>query len=83
MSHCSISLCLKAEKLELFKRIALTKPQIQEYGLRELENPDPKVMEKLKRDSNRDAFMKENGSLFQIEVDALQKNRRFKDLIVY
>jgi hypothetical protein len=40
-------------------------------------------MEKLKKDSNRDAFMEENGSLFQIEVDALQKDRRFKDLIVY
>jgi hypothetical protein len=72
----------EAEELELFKRIALTKPQITEYGLRGLENPDPKVMEKLQRDSNREAFIRENGSLFQIEVDALQKDPRFKDLII-
>jgi hypothetical protein len=72
----------EAEELELFKRIALTKPQITEYGLRGLENPDPKVIEKLQRDSNREAFIRENGSLFQIEVDALQKDPRFKDLII-
>jgi hypothetical protein len=73
----------KGQDLELFKRVALTKPHIQEYGLRGLENPDPKVLEKLKNDPNAQAFRDENeGRLFQIEVDALQKDKRFKNLIV-
>ena len=49
-----------------------------------LRNPDPKVAQKLRRDSNRQRFMRENnGQLFQIELDALQKNpQQFNDLVV-
>jgi hypothetical protein len=49
-----------------------------------LRNPDPKVAEKLRRDSNRQRFMRENnGQRFQIELDALQKNpQQFKGLVV-
>jgi hypothetical protein len=49
-----------------------------------LQNPDPKVAEKLERDPNSQRFMRENNDqLFQIELDALQKNpQQFKDLIV-
>ncbi|MGC2429196.1 MAG: hypothetical protein WA421_19350 [Nitrososphaeraceae archaeon] len=35
---------------------------------------DPEVSKKLERDSNADAFIDENGSLYQIETDALQKD---------
>jgi len=72
----------EAEDNELFKRVALTKPQIREYELQGLENPDPEVKRKLENDPNKDAFINENGSLFQIEVDALQKDPRFKDLVI-
>ena len=43
-----------------------------------------KVAKKLKQDPNRERFMRENNDqLFQIELDALQKNQQqFKDLVV-
>jgi uncharacterized membrane protein len=49
-----------------------------------LRNPDPDVVKKLGQDPNRHRFMEENnGELFQIELDALQKNpQQFKDLVV-
>ena len=42
------------------------------------------MAKKLKRDPNRERFMRENNDqLFQIELDALQKNhQQFKDLVV-
>jgi hypothetical protein len=42
------------------------------------------VAKKLKQDPNRERFMRENNDqLFQIELDALQKNQQqFKDLVV-
>jgi hypothetical protein len=57
-----------------FERIALTKSQIVDFGLDHLKNPDPQVLEKLRRDPNSKAFARENGSLYQIETDALQKD---------
>ena len=56
-----------------FERIALTKSQIKDFGLEHLKNPDPEVLNKLNRDPNRQIFMEENGDLFQIEIDALQR----------
>lgn len=45
---------------------------------------DTKVAEKLKRDPNKEQFKRENNrQLFQIELDALQKNQQqFKSLVV-
>jgi len=65
-------------------RIALNREHISTYGLDHLRNPDPKVAAKLRRDSNRFRFMRENdGELFQIELDAMQKSPlEFKDLVV-
>src|SRR5215212_2240896 len=55
------------------KRMAITREQIQKFGLQHLTNPDPEVLSKLKRDSNADVFRRNNdGKLFQIEVDVLQ-----------
>lgn len=50
-----------------------------------MKNPDPEVLRKLEKDPNSQAFINENGSLFQIELDAMQKEGmkdRFKDLVV-
>lgn len=69
----------------LFERITLTKNQIDEFGLQNLKNPDPEVLDKLKQDPNAHAFILDNGSLFQIELDALQKESiadRFKQLVI-
>jgi hypothetical protein len=66
-----------------FERIALTKSQIEDFELEHLKNPDPEVLEKLKKDPNRFAFINENGNLYQIEIDALQKNpERFEELVL-
>ena len=55
------------------KRIAITREQIQEFGLQHITNPDSEVLSKLRRDSNADVFRSNNdGKLFQIEVDVLQ-----------
>jgi hypothetical protein len=68
---------------DVFEMIALTKSQIKEFGLEHLKNPDPDVLMKLNRDSNRDRFMSENGDLYQIEIDALQTDpERFKKLVL-
>jgi hypothetical protein len=67
-----------------FVRVALNHDHISSYGLDHLRNPDPKVAEKLRRDPNNKRFRNENnGQLFQIELDALQKNpQQFKDLVL-
>lgn len=66
-----------------FERIALTKSQINDSGLEHLKNPDPDVLKKLRQDSNRHSFITENGELYQIEIDALQKDpERFKQLVL-
>jgi hypothetical protein len=58
-----------------FKRVGVTKVQKERFNL--IPNKDPKTMSKLKRDSNRFAFMEKydlesEDDLFQIEVDALE-----------
>jgi hypothetical protein len=66
-----------------FERIALTRPQIKDFGLEHLKNPDPEVLNKLNRDPNRQRFMEENGDLYQIEIDALQRDpEKFKNLVL-
>lgn len=66
-----------------FERIALTKQQIKDFGLEHLKNPDPEVLNKLNRDPNRQSFKEENGDLFQIEIDALQRDpEKFKNLVL-
>ena len=67
------------------KRIAITREQIQKFGLQHLTNPDPEVLSKLRRDPNADVFRRNNdGRLFQIEVDVLQvlDPSILKDLLV-
>lgn len=53
-----------------FKRVGVTNEQKLQFSL--IPNMDPKTMNKLNRDSNRFAFIEKYGSLFQIEVDALE-----------
>jgi hypothetical protein len=58
-----------------FKRIGVTNEQKEQFNL--IPNKDPDTINKLKRDSNRFAFMqkynlKSEEDLFQIEVDALE-----------
>ena len=67
-----------------FERVGLNKQHISEYSLDHLRNPDPEVMKKLKKDANREIFKAQNnGELFQIELDALQKSeQQFKSLIL-
>ena len=66
-----------------FERIALTKSQIKDFGLEHLKNPDPDVLNKLQRDQNSYSFIQENGDLYQIEIDALQRDPgKFKDLVL-
>lgn len=70
-------------KEDVFERLALTKVQIKAFGLEHLKNPDPDVLMKLKRDPNSSMFVEENGDLYQIEIDALQKDpERFKKLVL-
>jgi hypothetical protein len=73
----------EANELKIFQRVALTKEQITDFKLEHLKNTDPDVLEKLKKDPNREDFEKENGSLFQIEVDAMQRDpQKFKELVL-
>ena len=67
------------------QRIAITKQQIEQFGLQDLTNPDPDVLSKLKEDRNADTFKKNNdGRLSQVEVDVLQvlDPEILKDLLV-
>lgn len=74
---------LKPEGIN-FIRVALNHDQISIYGLDHLRNPDPNVAAKLRRDINKHRFMTENnGELFQIEIDAIQKNpKQFSELVI-
>ena len=59
-----------------FEVVAVTKKQIRQFHLQHLKNTDPVVLVKLKRDRNKDEFMREtDGQLFQIELDALEALR--------
>ena len=44
------------------RRIAITREQIQKFGLQNPTNPDPEVLLKLGRDSNADVFRRINDS---------------------
>ncbi len=57
----------------IFKRIGITRQQIEDYNLKHLMYPDPETLKKLKKDTNlAGRFIKEFGSLFQVELDAFQ-----------
>ena len=67
-----------------FERIAIRKPQIQEFNLEHLMNPDPETLAKLegtsekRGDPNTDWF-KENhgdGDVYQIELEAMNPPRQ-------
>jgi hypothetical protein len=73
----------EAREKKIFQRAALTKEQITDFKLEHLKNTDPEVLDKLKNDPNREEFINENGSLFQIEVDAMQRDpQKFKELVL-
>jgi hypothetical protein len=62
-----------------FKRLAVTKEQIDRFEL--LTDPDPDTLDKLKRDSNRFKFMEKYGlaseeDLFSVELEAMQTQVR-------
>ncbi len=69
-----------------FKRIALRWDQIKTFKLEHLKNAalSDKDREKLENDPNRDWFIEQYGSLFQIQSDSLQtlQPRKFKQLII-
>jgi len=67
-----------------FLHVAITKEQIEMFGLQGLTNPDPSVRAKLEKDPNTESFrLENNGKLFQIELDALSALRpdKFRDLL--
>ena len=68
-----------------FKRIALTWEQITKFKLEHLKNAalSDRDREKLENDPNADWFIKQYGSLFQIQSDSLQtiQLKKFKQLI--
>jgi hypothetical protein len=64
-----------------FKRVAITKEQLDTFNLRDKTNPNPEVMAKLGRNTNRDEFIREFGSLFQIELEALESLPEFEELV--
>ena len=67
-----------------FVHVAITKEQIEQFGLQGLTNPDPAVRAKLEKDPNTESFrLENNGQLFQIELDALSVLRpdKFRDLL--
>jgi hypothetical protein len=70
-----------------FKRLAVTKEQMERFGL--LHDPDPSTLRKLKRDSNRHAFrlkynLKSDNELYAIQLEAMQTPnvRRFLKMLV-
>lgn len=67
-----------------FVRVALNHEHISSYSLERFRNPDPKVAAKLRKDPNNKRFKDENdGQLFQIELDVLEKTpERFKELVL-
>jgi hypothetical protein len=74
-----------------FQRIAITRPQIKEFDLEHLQNPDVKTLEKLegnsdkKGDANTDWFKHTwgDGDVYQIELDAMHARReQFKELLL-
>lgn len=64
-----------------FRRVAIAKRQIETYGLEQLTNPDPTVIAKLQKNKNAPAFKKEFGSLFQIELEAMESIPEFEELV--
>lgn len=64
-----------------FKRVAITKEQLDAFNLRDKTNPNPEVVAKLWRNPNRVKFKDEFGSLFQIELEALEALQEFEDLV--
>lgn len=58
----------------VFKRIRITIDQAKKYKYTHLMHPDPETLAKPKEKKGKlaDAFKREFGSLFQIELDALQ-----------
>jgi len=68
-----------------FKRIALRWDQIKTFKLEHLKNAalSDRDRERLENDPNRDWFIEQYGSLFQIQSDSLQtlQPRKFKKLI--
>ena len=65
-----------------FKRVAITEDQMEKYSLPR--NSDPETLNKLKRDPRAGSFIAKHGTLYQIEVDALQAYapEEFKKLIL-
>lgn len=64
-----------------FKRVAITKEQLDTFNLRGKTNPNPEVMTKLRNNPNRTKFKTEFGSLFQIELEALEASPEFEDMV--
>ena len=46
-----------------FERIALTKAQIKDFGLKHLKNPDPEVLRKAKAEANNLSYFVDSGRL--------------------
>jgi hypothetical protein len=57
-----------------FKRIAVTKEQIEKYGLPP-QPEDSQTLQKLNRDPRTDGFIKEHGQLFAVELGSINSIR--------
>jgi hypothetical protein len=64
-----------------FRRVAITKEQLNTFDLRSKTNPNPEVMRKLQNNPNKVRFESEFGSLFQIELEALEHVPEFEELL--
>jgi hypothetical protein len=63
----------KGESRFVFKRIAVTKQQIKKYKLTHLMHPDTDTLKKLWKNKNlAETFKRQFGSVFQVELEALQ-----------
>lgn len=64
-----------------FRRVAITKHQIETYDLEKLTNPDPVKKKQLENNKNAPAFKKVFGSVFQIELEALESSPEFENMV--
>jgi 5S rRNA maturation endonuclease (ribonuclease M5) len=67
----------------VFKRIAVTKKQLKQFHLEHLTNPDTKIIKKFSNPKNRfvKPFIREFGSVFQIELEVLDALPDFQNII--
>lgn len=64
-----------------FKRVAITRDQLDKFDLKNKTNPNLEVRKKLENNKNAESFKKDFGSLFQIELEAIESLPGFEELV--